>query len=346
MKPNIVSRIAMVLAAAMPAMAQNLSFGADNFYRSDYVTLQPISFKTLYNTTIAGNLFTRNNISRSTSSPAIVIGHPMGAVKEQGANLYATKLAEQGFVTVSIDLPFFGRSEGVHNLVSPEFFAEAISSAVDHLGTYDFVDRERIGALGICGSGSFVLSAAKLDSRIRAVATSTMYDMGAASRNGIRNAQSLEQRKRVIANASQQRWLKVDGGEVSLGSGTPTEVTDDAPPVILEYYDFYRTSRGEFTPEGWQRNATTQRTSTTEIKFMGYYPLNDLNLISPRPVLIVGGAKAHSREFSEDAYRAASEPKELYWVPNAGHVDLYDRVDLIPFAKFTDFFHQNLVRSA
>ncbi|RKK94280.1 hypothetical protein BFJ68_g15230 [Fusarium oxysporum] len=336
----------MTLAAAMPAMAQNLSFGADNFFRSEFVGIQPITFQTLYNTTIVGNLFTPNNISRSARSPAIIVGHPNGAVKEQGANLYAGKLAEQGFITLTLDLPFFGRSEGVHNLVSPDFFTEAYSAAVDHLGTYNFVDRERIGALGICGSGGYVISAAKIDSRIKAVATSSMYDMGTVTRQGLEQSINLQQRKELVAHASQQRWVRLAGGEVDIGAGTPTEVTEDSPEVVREFYDFYRTSRAEFTPEGWQRNMTTQRPITAEIKHINFYPFNDLNLISPRPLLLVSGTKAHSREFSVNAFRAASQPKELYWVPNAGHVDLYDRVDLIPFAKFIDFFRRNLVRSA
>ncbi|RKK91145.1 hypothetical protein BFJ71_g11030 [Fusarium oxysporum] len=290
--------------------------------------IQPITFQTLYNTTIVGNLFTPNNISRSARLPAITVGHPNGAVKEQGANLYAGKLAEQGFITLTLDLPSFGRSEGVHNLVLPDFFTEAHSAAVDHLGTYNFVDRERIGALGICGSGGYVISAAKIDSRIKAVATSSMYDMGTVTRQGLEQSINLQQR-----------------GEVDIGAGTPTKVTEDSPEVVREFYDFYRTSRAEFTPEGWQRNMTTQRPITAEIKHINFYPFNDLNLISPRPLLLVSGTKAHSREFSVNAFRAASQPKELYWVPNAGHVDLYDRVDLIPFAKFIDFIRRNLVRS-
>ncbi|CAG9983062.1 unnamed protein product [Clonostachys byssicola] len=322
-------------------MAQNLSFGADNFFRSEFVGIQPITFQTIYNTTIVGHLFVPNNISASANYPAIVVGHPNGAVKEQSAGLYAGKLAEQGFIAITLDLPFFGRSEGLHNLVSPDFFTEAYSAAVDHLGTYNFVDRERIGALGICGSGGYVISAAKIDSRIKAVATSAMYDMGTVTRHGLENS-----RKELIAHASQQRWVRLAGGEVDIGAGTPSEINEDSSEIVLEFYDYYRTSRAEFTPEGWQRNQTTNRPIDAEIKHINFYPFNDLNLISPRPLLIVSGTKSHSREFSENAYEAASEPKELYWVPNAGHVDLYDRVDLIPFSKFIDFFRRGLAKSA
>lgn len=200
----------------MSAMAQNMSYGADNFYRSDRVTVQPITFPTQNQITVAGNLFFSNQPNRSVDSPAIIVGHPMGAVKEQSSNLYAQKLAEQGFVTVSLDLPFWGGSEGVpRNAVSPEFYAEAFSAAVDYLGMQDFIDRERIGALGICGSGSFVISAAKIDPRMKAIATASMYDMGAVTRNGLRNSQSVEQRKEVTAAAVQQRWAEAAGGAIA-----------------------------------------------------------------------------------------------------------------------------------
>lgn len=334
----------MTFAHEMPAAAQNLSFGADNWYQSNVVTVQPINFQTQNNLTIAGNLFTQTNLSGSANSSAVVVGHPMGATKEQSANLYATKLAEQGFVTVSLDLPHWGSSEGQpRNGVAPDEYAEAYSAAVDYLGTQvDFVDRERIGALGICGSGGFVISAAKIDSRIKAIATSSMYDMGAASRDGLQKSQSVEQRKEVVARASAARWAEAEGGEIEVDGGTPTELTEDTPAVGVEFFDFYRTSRGEFTPEGADPNRTTKPTVSSQVKFHNFYPFNDIETISPRPLLFVSGDLAHSREFSEDAYARAAEPKELVWVPGAGHVDLYDRVELIPFDKFTDFFRANL----
>lgn len=329
---------------AISAAAQNLSFGADNWYQSDIVTVQPITFQTQNNLTVAGNLFTQTNLSGSTNTSAIVVGHPMGATKEQSANLYATKLAEQGFVTVSLDLPHWGSSQGdPRNGVAPDEYAEAYSAAVDYLGTQvDSVDRERIGALGICGSGSFVISAAKIDSRIKAIATSSMYDMGAASRDGLQKSQSVEDRREIIARASATRWAEAEGGEIEVDGGTPLELTDDTPAVGVEFFDFYRTSRGEFTPEGASPNRTTKPTVSSQVKFFNFYPFNDIDSISPRPLLFVSGDQAHSREFSEDAYAKAAEPKELVWVPGAGHVDLYDRVELIPFDKFTDFFRANL----
>jgi hypothetical protein len=141
----------------------------------------------------------------------------MGAVKEQSANLYATKMAEQGFVAMSIDVSFWGGSDGEpRNAVLPDVYAESFSAAVDYLGLQDYVNRERIGAIGICGSGSFVLSAAKIDPRIKAIATASMYDMGAVSRNGLQRSQSVEQRKQVIATAAAQHWVEASGGETEV----------------------------------------------------------------------------------------------------------------------------------
>ncbi|OAA59454.1 hypothetical protein ISF_06389 [Cordyceps fumosorosea ARSEF 2679] len=319
---NHAAQAIMALAAALPASAQNLSYGADNFYRSEQVAIQPISFKSAYNATIVGNLFTRKNMSLSASSPAIVVGHPMGAVKEQSANLYATKMAEQGFVALTLDLPFFGRSDGPQSVVSPDVYTEAYRAAVDHLGAHAFVDRERIGALGICGSGGFVINAAKIDARIRAVATVSMYDMGAVARSGLRGAVSAEQRRQAVARTSRQRWAEVDGAPVGYSDGLPSRITNDTDAVTREFYDFYRTARGEFTPEGWPRNQTIFRTTTSNIVFLNFYPFNDIDTISPRPLLIVAGDQAHSREFSDNAYDAAAQPKELYWVQGASHTDL------------------------
>ena len=164
--------MSIALMTSPLAMAADMSKGADNFYKSDKVTAQRVAFKNQYNMEVVGDLFIPKSLPQNTKNPAIVVGHPMGAVKEQSANLYAQKMAEQGFVTLSLDLPFWGESEGQpRNAVSPDIYAEAFSAAVDFLGTTPFVDRERIGALGICGSGSFVISAAKIDPRMKAIAT-------------------------------------------------------------------------------------------------------------------------------------------------------------------------------
>ncbi|WP_088458569.1 alpha/beta hydrolase [Acinetobacter soli] len=331
------------LFSSTSMMAADMSNGANNFYQSSQVTIQKVTFKNQYNMNIVGNLVIPKNLKKNTKAPAIVIGHPMGAVKEQSSMLYAQKLAEQGFVTLAIDQSFWGESDGQpRNVVAPDIYAEAFSASVDYLGTLHFIDRNRIGALGICGSGGFVISAAKIDPRMKAIATVSMYDMGAANRNALNHSQTLEQRKKIIVDAAQQRYVEFTGGKTEYTSGTVHELTAHIHPIQREFYDFYRTPRGEFIPKGSSSELTTHPTLTSNIKFMNFYPFNDIETISPRPMLFITGDQAHSKEFSEDAYKRAGEPKELYYVKGAGHVDLYDRVDLIPFNKLTDFFTKNL----
>lgn len=305
--------------------------------------VQKVTFKNQYKMNIAGNLYLPKDMDKSKKHAAIIVGHPMGAVKEQSADLYAVKMAERCFVTMSVDLAFWGGSDGQpRNAVAPELYAETFSAAVDYLGTGPFADREKIGAIGICGSGSFAISAAKIDPRLKAVATISMYDMGAANRNGLNHSLTLAQRKQIIADAAEQRYVEFQGGATKYTSGTVHEITEKSNPIEREFYDFYRTPRGEFTPAGSSPLLTTHPTLSSNTKFMNFYPFNDIETISPRPLLFITGDQAHSKEFSEDAYKRAAEPKELYYVAGAGHVDLYDRVELIPFDKLESFFKANL----
>lgn len=168
--------------------------------------------------------------------------------------------------------------------------------------------------------------------------------MGAATRHGLGHTQGLEQRKQIVAEAARQRRIEAEGGDTKYTGGVPDEFSDNMAPVPAEFYGYYRTARGEFTPAGSSRNLTTHPTLASNVKLMNFYPLNDIETISPRPLLFVAGDQAHSLEFSEDAYGRAAEPKELHLVPRAGHVDLYDRVELIPFDKLANFFHTNLAR--
>lgn len=316
---------------------------ADNFYKSNSVDRKKVVFQNQYKMQVAGNLFTPTDIKEGERQQAIIVGHPMGAVKEQSANLYATKMAERGFVTLSIDLPFWGASEGQpRNAVSAEIYAEAFSAAVDFLGTRPFVDRNGIGIIGICGSGSFAISAAKIDPRLKAVATVSMYDMGTANRSGLGGALSLEQRRQILAEAAEQRYIEFEDGATRYTSGSVHELTAQSTPIEREFFEFYRTPRGEVTPEGATPQTTTHPTLSSNVKFMNFYPFSDIETISPRPLLFITGENAHSREFSETAYRLAAEPKELYIVPNTGHVDLYDRTSLIPFDKLESFFKEYL----
>ncbi len=195
---------------------------------------------------VVGNLFLPKSMKEGGKYPAIIVGYPMGAVKEQSANLYATKMAERGFVTLSIDLSFWGGSEGEpRNAVLPEVYAEDFSAAVDFLGTRPFVDRNLIGVIGICGSGSFAISAAKIDPRLKAIATISMYNMGAANRNGLNHSLTLEQRKQIMAEAAEQRYAEFLGGETKYTGGTVHQLTEKSSPIEREFYEFYRTHAEE-----------------------------------------------------------------------------------------------------
>ncbi|EIK97460.1 hydrolase [Pseudomonas sp. M47T1] len=303
---------------------------------------------------MAADLYQPKNVSGKL--PAIAISGPFGAVKEQSSGLYAQTMAENGFVTVAFDPSYTGESSGEpRNLASPDINTEDFSAAVDFLGLQANVDRNRIGAIGICGFSGMVLTAATSDSRIKAVATVSMYDMSRSMSRSYKDSYTLEQRHKVIEYLSQQRWVDANSGKPSLGYHEvpfdehgnivkgrrvlPDTLPADPNPVLAVFFDYYRTARG-FHPRGI--NSTTAWTATTPVSFFSFPMYANIEMISPRPVLLVAGENAHSRYYSEDVYNAASEPKTLLLVPNADHVDLYDQMDKIPFDKLTAFFDQHL----
>jgi len=335
-KPKEQSKTRVVMEQISPA-------AYTTFKVRDNVILYRVSFKNQYNLNVAGHLFIPKSLDTNKTHAAIIVGHPMGAVKEQSADVYASNMADRGFITLAIDLSFWGESDGEpRNVVAPDMYAEDFSAAVDFLGTRPFVDRSRIGVLGVCGSGSFVISAAKIDPRMRAIATVSMYDMGSASRDALNHSQTVEQRKKSQAEAAEQRYVEFAGGEIKYTGGTVHQLDANTHPIQREFYEFYRTPRGVYTPKGGSPKLTTHPTLSSNVKFNNFYPFNDIETISPRPMLFITGDKAHSKEFSEDAYKRAAEPKELHIIPNAGHVDLYDKVELIPFDKLEAFFKQHL----
>lgn len=223
-----------------------------------------------------------------------------------------------------------------HLTASFEALIEDFSAAVDFLGTKPFVDRERIGLIGICGSGSFGLAAAETDPRIKAVATVSMYDIGQAHRQGLAENVDTAALKKNLVEISKERWAEVDGAERTMFIGTPQKLTDKSSAIDKEFYDYYRTLRGQHP------RSSTAFWRTSGAQMMLFWSFENLDWMSPRPVLFITGDHAHSRIFSEQAFTRASEPKELFVVPNAGHVDLYDRVNLIPWDKLTSFFTEHL----
>jgi fermentation-respiration switch protein FrsA (DUF1100 family) len=333
--------LAALSATATTASAQSTLAWDKTFPQSATVAHQKVAFVNRLGINLVGDLYLPKSLDRSRRYPAIIVGHPFGGVKEQTSGLYAQTMAERGFVTLAFDASYNGESGGrPHFIASHEAFVEDFSAAVDYLGTNALVDRDLIGIIGVCGSAGFSLAAAQVDPRIRAVATVSMYDIGQATRQGLAatlDTATLRQRLRAIAA---QRWAEVDGAERAMVIGTPEVLTARSTPIDREFYDYYRTPRGQHP------RSTTAMSLTSSAPMSLFSAFEHLDWISPRPVLFITGDRAHSRIFSEQAYQRASEPRELYVVPGAGHVDLYDRVELIPWGKLTAFFSRHLPATA
>lgn len=298
------------------------------------VTRTHVRYSNRYGIEIAADLYTATSLDRSVRHPGIVIGPPHSGVKEQGPGVYAQELAKRGFVALAFDPYYNGESGGEpRRVTSPEIFAEDFSAGVDHLGTLPFVDRSRIGAIGLCGSGGFALSAAQIDTSIKAVATSAMYDISGVKRNGWENKGTDAERRAKLEAVAAQRWKDVDAGEPTLEPTFPSEFkTEGLDPVTAEFHEYYVAGRGHHP------RSVGAFTITSEAAHVNFGALRHLEDIAPRPILLITGDQAHSRYFSEDVHAQASGPRELVVVPGARHIDLYDRTDLIPFEKLGEFF--------
>ena len=297
-----------------------------------------VRYNNRYGIAIAADIYTAKDLDKTKKHPALIVGAPYGGVKEQGPCVYANELAQRGFVVLTFDQVFMGESGGEPRRVSsPELFTESFSAAVDYLGVkLPYVDREKIGVIGICGSGGFALSAAQMDTRIKAVATASMYVMTDAARLGM-SAENIAAAKDAF---SRKRWEDFANGEPEYIPGFPEEPFDEVPAGVeepaAEWLRFYAVRRGHHC------NARGGFTTTSNLAMMNYRLLDYVQEISPRPILMLVGDRAHSRFFSENVYAAASEPKELFVVEDAEHIDLYDRTDRIPFDKLESFFKENL----
>ncbi|MEZ5103054.1 MAG: alpha/beta hydrolase [Draconibacterium sp.] len=312
------------------------------FELSDKVTREKVTFTNRYGITLIGDLYLPKD--RGTEPiPALAISGPYGAVKEQSSGLYANQFAQRGFAVVAFDPSFTGESGGEpRNVASPDINTEDFSAAIDFLGIQPFVDREKVGIMGICGFGGMGLNAAAVDKRVKAVAVASMYDMSRVTARGYFDSMTLEQRSQMLEQLGEQRWKDAENGASAYGvAGLPEadQLTGNEPEFVQGYVNYYKTERG-FHPRSINSNGSW--TATNAVSFMNMPLLTYIGEISPRPVLIIAGENAHSRYFSEDAYKAANKPKELMIIPGAVHTDLYDKVDVIPFDKLESFFKENL----
>lgn len=329
------------------------------FAESNKVNHRKVSFQNRYGITLVGDLYIPKDRG-DRKLAAIAVSGPFGAVKEQSSGLYAQTMAEQGFVTLAFDPSYTGESGGnPRNVASPDINTEDFSAAVDFLGLQKEVDRNRIGILGICGWGGMALNAAAMDTRIKAVATSVMYDMSRAMGHGVgdgKDRYTTADRHSVLQYLNEQRWKDAENGTFAHGGHDiyvdekgnvtaserilPETLPADPHPVLKEFFDYYRMPRGFHERSV---NSTGAWTATTPLSFMNMPLLSYAKEITI-PTLIVTGENAHSRYFAEDAYKAVgSKDKALIVVPGANHVDLYDNVaGKIPFAQFEEFFETRL----
>lgn len=310
------------------------------FQLSDKVTRQKVSFKNRYGITLCGDLYLPKN-PQTKLLPALAISGPFGAVKEQSSGLYANQMAERGYAALAFDPSYTGESGGEpRNIASSDINTEDFSASADFLGLQKNVDRNKIGIIGICGFGGFALNAVSIDKRIKAVATTSMYDIPRAASKGYYDKVTLEQRTKTLEEMSLQRWKDAEAGRPEYGNcPNQNTIKGDEPQFIRDYYDYYKTERG-FHKRSINSNGAW--TKTNGFSLMNMPILAYIKEISPRPILIIAGENAHSRYFSEDIYKAAAEPKELLIIPDAVHVDLYDRKEKIPFDKLDAFFKNNL----
>lgn len=298
-----------------------------------------VTFSNRYGITLAGDLYMPRNTEGKLA--AIAVCGPFGAVKEQASGLYAQTLAEQGFITLAFDPSYTGESGGEpRNVASPDINTEDFCAAVDFLSTLEEANPERIGILGICGFGGMGLNAAAIDTRIKATVTSTMYDMSRVNANGYFDSMDAEARYAARKRLNDIRTADARSGKITpAGDGLPDKLTGNEPQFVKDYYGYYKTERG-FHPRSINSNGAWNATSP--LSFMNMPLLSYAGEIRSA-VLMIHGEKAHSRYFSEDAFRKLTgDNKELMIIPGANHVDLYDNPNAIPFDRIASFFRERL----
>lgn len=309
------------------------------FPQSNKVVHEKVTFRNRYGITLVADMYIPKNAKGKLA--AIAVSGPFGAVKEQSSGLYAQTLAERGFLTIAFDPSYTGESGGQPRYVaSPDINTEDFCAAVDFLSTLDDVDPERIGILGICGWGGMALNAAAMDTHIKATVTSTMYDMSRVNANGYFDAMDADQRYELRRQLNAQRTLDAKNGTYELAGGVVDPLPDDAPQFVKDYYAYYKTPRGYHkrslnSNNGWNK--------TSSLSFINM-PLLAYSDEIRNAVLMIHGEKAHSRYFSEDAFKKLKgDNKELLIIPGASHVDLYNnQANVIPFDKIESFFREYL----
>lgn len=314
------------------------------FLKSEKVGHSKVTFYNRYGITLVADMYVPKNVNGKL--PAIAVSGPFGAVKEQSSGLYAQTMAERGFLTIAFDPSFTGESGGEPRYVaSPDINTEDFCAAVDFLSVQENVDPERIGIIGICGWGGMAINAAAIDTRIKATAAMTMYDMTRCTANGYFDSEDSEQARYEKRKAmNEQRIVDYKNGSYALGGGVVDPLPDDAPFFVKDYYDYYKTKRGYHERS---LNSNGGWNITSSLSFLNMPILHYANEIRSA-VLLVHGEKAHSCYFSRDTFENMTksskytENKELLIIPEAVHTDLYDQMNMIPFEKMEKFFSKHL----
>ena len=308
------------------------------FPQSDKVHHMKVTFRNRYGIILAADMYIPRNAEGKL--PAIAVSGPFGAVKEQASGLYAQALAERGFLTIAFDPSYTGESDGEPRYVaSPDINTEDFCAAVDFLSIRADVDAERIGILGICGWGGMALNAAAIDTRIKATVTVTMYDMSRVNANGYFDSMNADARYELRKQLNAQRTEDARNGSYALAGGVVDPLPVDAPQFLKDYHSYYKTERGYHkrslnSNNGWNK--------TSSLSFINMPILSYSDEIRSA-VLMLHGEKAHSRYFSEDAFKKLKGGnKELLIIPDASHVDLYDNLNVIPFDRIERFFREYL----
>lgn len=329
----------LLIVLIMSIMANLNAQDKKTFAPSDKVTTERVTFKNRFGITLVADMY--RPVNAEGLLPALAVSGPFGAVKEQSSGLYAQTMAERGFLTIAFDPSFTGESGGEPRYVaSPDINTEDFSAAVDYLITRPDVDSSKIGIIGICGWGGFALNAAAIDTRIKATVAVTMYDMSRVTANGYFDSMDENARYELRKKLNEQRTIDVKNGTYALAGGVVDPLPDDAPQFVKDYYAYYKTPRG-YHPRSLNSNNGWNVTSA--LSFINTPLLTYIGEIRSA-VLIVHGEKAHSRYFSEDAFKKLKgDNKELLIVPGASHVDLYDNVaGVIPYDRIESFIRENM----
>ena len=309
------------------------------FPQSDKVNDNKVEFRNRYGITLVGDLYTPKTLKATDKLAAIAVCGPFGACKEQASGLYAQTLAERGFITLAFDPSYTGESKGEpRNVASPDINTEDFSAAVDYLVNHKNVDPERVGILGICGFGGFALNAACIDTRIKATVSSTMYDMTRCTARGYFDAMDVKARQELRKTLNKQRTEDFKNGTYQGAPGLPDKLSGQEPWFVQDYFHYYK--ERAFHKRSINSNGMWNATSSLSLLNM---PILQYSDEIENAVLVIHGEKAHSKYFSEDAFKKLKgDNKELLIIPGATHVDLYDNLEKIPFDKIESFYKQYL----